>query len=88
MACLPSFVVCSSLQASWASVARTEGSNGSFLAFFLGFRFFLLWPSPAFFSAREAPSFCIASGVLASWRGESSAALVIWPTAVTLYALK
>ena len=62
MACLPSLVVCSSFQARWASAATTEGSNGNFLAFFLGFRFFLLWPSSAFLSAREAP----ASGLLAS----------------------
>ena len=66
MACLPSRVVCSSRQASWASAARTEGSSGNFLAFFLGFRFFLPWPSPALSSAGEEPSFSIASGVLAS----------------------
>ena len=66
MACLPSLVVCSSLQASWASAARTEGSNGNFLAFFFGFRFFLLWLSAAAFSLGKAPSFSTASGVLAS----------------------
>ena len=66
MACLPSRVVCSSFQASWASAARTEGSNGDFLAFFFGFRFFLLWPSSAFFSAGEAPSFSTAPRVLTS----------------------